>query len=172
MQFALTSVSRRVFNPPAPANVQALLMKTPLPRREFVQLTTLSAAAAALVPSLFAAEQQAAPKKADPLRKAIMWGTVGVKGSVHEKMRAVKEAGFEGVEPNSHMNQDDVVEALAQTGLKAASVCCNTHWILTLSHPSENIREKGLDGLKQPLRGAITFGEAQDVFALASSVLP
>ncbi len=136
-------------------------MKTTLPRREFVQLTAataITAAAAALAPALFAADKEPVPKMARTLKKAIMWGTVGVKGSVLEKMQAVKEAGFEGVEPNSHMDQDEVIEALAKTGLKAASVCCNTHWNLTLTHPSENIREKGLDGLKQTLRDAKRYG--------------
>lgn len=133
-------------------------MKTTLPRREFVQLTATTAAIAALAPALFAAEQDAAPKKARTMKKGIMWGHVRVKGSVLEKMQAVKEAGFDGVEPDSHMDQDEVVDALAKTGLKAASVCCNTHWNLTLSHPSENIREKGLEGLKQTLRDAKRYG--------------
>ena len=135
-----------------------LRMKTILPRREFIQLSATATAAALLAPALLAAEKEAPPIKARTLKKAIMWGTVGVKGSVMQKMQAVKEAGFEGVEPDSHMTQDEVVAALAETGLKAASVCCNTHWNLTLSHPSENIREKGLDGLKQTLRDAKRYG--------------
>ena len=46
------------------------------------------------------------------IKKAIMYATIGFKGSVLEKFRAVKAAGFEGVEPMSHMNQDEVVKAL------------------------------------------------------------
>ncbi len=129
-------------------------------RREFLKLSVTMAVATALPLRLLPAadNESAAPRAKRNLKKAIMWGTVGVKGSVLEKMRLVKEAGFEGVEPNSHMSQDEVVEALGQTGLKAASVCCNTHWNLTLSHPSENIREKGLDGLRQALRDAKRYG--------------
>ncbi len=133
-------------------------MNTNLPRRRFVQLAALASTAAAFAPVLRAADKEAAPKKPRHLKKAIMWGTVGVKGSTMEKMQLVKEAGFEGVEPNSHMNQDEVVAALEKTGLKAASVCCGTHWNLTLSHPSETIREKGLEGLKQSLRDAKRYG--------------
>src|SRR6185436_18544755 len=135
-------------------------MNHSLSRRAFVQLTTASAAAVAVLPTLSAADKDAAPKKERTLKlkKAIMWSTVGVKGSILEKMEAVKEAGFEGVEPNSHMSQDEVVEALEKTGLKTASVCCNTHWNLTLSHPSENIREQGLEGLKHALRDAKRYG--------------
>ena len=133
---------------------------SPASRRDFLKLSATVAAATAFPLRLLQAADNApaAPRTNRILKKAIMWGTVGVKGSVMEKMRLVKEAGFEGVEPNSHMSQDEVVEALDKTGLKAASVCCNTHWNLTLSHPSENIREKGLEGLRQTLRDAKRYG--------------
>ena len=103
-----------------------------------------------------------APKKRS-IKKAIMYATIGYKGTVLEKFKAVKAAGFDGVEPMSHMNQDEVVEAFEATGLKAASVCCSTHWDKTLSHPDETVRQKGLDGLLQTLKDAKRYG--------ASSVL-
>ncbi len=123
-------------------------MNTTTSRRQFLA----TAAVASLAPrALFADE-----KKRD-IKKAIMWSTVGVKGSVMEKMKMVKEAGFLGVEPMSHMNQEDVLAALKETGLKAASVCCATHWNLTLSDPSEERRVKGLEGLLQALRDAKVY---------------
>lgn len=131
-------------------------MNNALPRREFLTLTAAASAALALAPGRLAAAPAPAAKRA--YKKAIMWGTVGVKGSVLEKMQQVKDAGFEGVEPNSHMNQDEVVAAMEKTGLQAASVCCGTHWQLTLSHGSEEVREKGLEGLKQSIRDARRYG--------------
>jgi hexulose-6-phosphate isomerase len=92
------------------------------------------------------------------LRKAIMWGSLAVNGSILEKMQAAKDAGFEGVEPMSHMAQDDVADALQKTGLQAASVCCSTHWNETLSHPNPGTRERGLEGLKQAIRDAKRYG--------------
>ncbi len=92
------------------------------------------------------------------IRKAIMYSTIGVKGSVLEKFQAVKAAGFAGVEPMSHMNQTEVLEALKSTGLQAASVCCDTHWKKTLSDPDPAVREEGLEGLKQALRDAKAYG--------------
>ena len=83
-----------------------------------------------------------APAKKRTLHKAIMYGTIGYKGSVLEKFQAVKAAGFEGVEPMSHMDQDEVVKAFEETGLKAASVCCNTHWDKPLSHPDDRVRQR------------------------------
>ena len=100
----------------------------------------------------------AAPKKERTLRKAIMYGTIGYKGSVLEKLRAVKAAGFEGVEPMSHMSQEEVLKALDDTGLKAASVCCATHWNKLLSDPSDRVREEAVQGLIQALKDAKRYG--------------
>ena len=129
-------------------------------RRDFLKLYATVTAFTVLPPlALKAAENVAGasgPKRS--IKKAIMWGAQGVKGSVLEKMQAFKEAGFEGVEPMSHMAQDDVMQALEATGLKAASVCCSTHWNQTLSDPNPGTRERGLEGLKQSLRDAKRYG--------------
>src|SRR5512138_516378 len=98
-----------------------------------------------------------------PLKRGIMWGTVGVKGSVLEKMKAVKEAGFDGAEMNSHMDQDEVLRARDETGLSIPSVCGVQHWDKPLSHPDPKVRAQGLEALKQTLRDAKRYG--------ASSVL-
>jgi L-ribulose-5-phosphate 3-epimerase len=132
-------------------------MPAPMPRRHFLQLTATTLAAASL-PLAASAAEETVPKKKRSIRKAIMGGTIGLKGSVLEKYQAIQAAGFEGVEPMSHMDTKEVLSALEATGLKAASVCCNTHWNLTLSHPSETTREKGLEGLKQALRDAKIYG--------------
>src|SRR6516164_11621193 len=102
-------------------------------RRDFLKLGSGVIAAATFASDSTAAD---APPRKRPIKKAIMYATIGFKGSVMEKFQAVKAAGFEGVEPMSHLNQDDVLKALQETGLKAASVCCATHWNKTLSDPS------------------------------------
>jgi len=99
-----------------------------LSRREFLKQSSTAITIAALAPTLSAAEPAAVPGRKRSLKKGIMYATIGFKGSVLEKFKAVKEAGFEGVEPMSHMNQTEVVGAFEETGLKAASVCCSTHW--------------------------------------------
>src|SRR5438552_7571578 len=142
-------------------------MKSNLNRREFIRAGSGTLAALALGPShLGAADSVAAPTKRK-IRKAIMYGTVGLKGSVLEKFKAIKEAGFEGVEPMSHMNQDEVVKALEATGLKTASVCCNTHWNKPVSDPNPAVREEGLNGLKQALRDAKRYGASSVLFVAA-----
>ncbi len=129
-------------------------MAETLNRRDFLQVGGAAVAATAL-PALGRAD---AKEKKRPLRKAIMYATIGFPGSVMEKLRAVKAAGFEGVEPMSHMNQDEVLKALDETGLKPASVCCNTHWSKPLSHPDERARREGLEGVIVALKDAKRYG--------------
>ena len=134
-------------------------------RREFLKSGTGALALAALAPGAFAAENEkpeaAAPKRA--IKKGIMWGTVGVKGSVLEKMKAIKEAGFEGTEMMSHMDQDEVLRARDASGVAIPSVCGRDHWGKPLSSPDPKVRAEGLEALKQTLRDAKRYG--------ASSVL-
>ena len=121
-------------------------------RRSFLKVTASVATAAAVVPFSLAA----APKR--KLRKAIMSSTIGVKGTVLEKFRAMKAAGFEGVEPLGAMNRDEVIDAFKKTGLQAASVCCHTHWVKPLSAPDEATRKIGFDGLVHSLYDAQAYG--------------
>ena len=104
----------------------------------------------------FAPVASAASKR--NLRKAIMYSTIGVRGSVLEKFRVMKDAGFEGVEPMGGMNRDEVLAAFKETGLQAASVCDHIHWVKPLSAPDEATRKLGLDGLLQSLRDAHAYG--------------
>jgi len=118
-------------------------------RRSFLKIT-MGGAAAAFAPAAAASKRN--------LRKAIMYATIGVKGSVLEKFRVMKEAGFEGVEPMGAMNHDEVLAAFKETGLQAASVCDHIHWEKTLSAPDEATRKIGFEGLVLSLRDAQTYG--------------
>ena len=133
-------------------------------RREFLKAGSNALALGALVPSGLAAPENTPAPTRRKIKKAIMYATVGVKGSVLEKFTAIKAAGFEGVEPMSHMKQDEVVKALEATGLKAASTCCSTHWDKPVSHPDPKVREEGLEGLKQALRDAKRYGASSVLF--------
>src|SRR3974390_206922 len=133
-------------------------------RREFLKGSVSAVALAAGAPQVAAGEnapQANASKRS--IHKAIMWGTVGIKGSVLDKMKAVKAAGFEGVEMNSHMDQYEVVRARDEVGLVIPSVCGVYHWSKPLSDRDPKVRAEGLDALKQTLRDAKRYG--------ASSVL-
>src|SRR4030081_3644862 len=132
-------------------------MNTIHTRRDFLRTTGAAIALAAAAPQIFAGENKR------PIKKAIMWATVGLKGSVLEKMKAIKAAGFDGTEMMSHMDADEVLRARDETGLVIPSVCGAHHWGKPLSDPDPKVREEGLEALKQTLREAKRYG--------ASSVL-
>jgi L-ribulose-5-phosphate 3-epimerase len=92
------------------------------------------------------------------LGKGIMWGSIGVGKSIMEKFQAAKAAGFEGVEPMSHLDRKEVLAARDATGLKIFSVCGELHWKYPLSDPDPKIRELGLDALKVTLEDANVYG--------------
>ena len=128
-------------------------MNTSQTRRDFLKTSTVALAALS-----FGGVSISAAAKKRAIKKAIMWSTVGVKGSILDKMKMVKDAGFLGVEPMGGMNREEVIAAFAETGLKAASVCCHTHWAKPLSHPSADTRKVGYDGLILSLEDAKAYG--------------
>ncbi len=122
-------------------------------RRHFLH----AAACTALYGFATTSQAQTAAKPRQ-LKKAIMLGTLGIKGTLLERLQAAKDAGYEGVETHGGMNQQEVLDALGKTGLQVASVCCHTHWKQTLTHPDEKMREEGLQGVLQTLRDAKAYG--------------
>src|SRR6266404_4556957 len=131
-------------------------------RRDFLATGSSLLALSTLAPAVLRAQEKP-PAAKRSIKKGIMWATVGIKGSVLEKMQAIKDAGFDGVEMMSHMDQDEVLKARDQTGLLIPSVCGRDHWGKPLSDPNPKIREEGLEALKQTLRDGKRYG--------ASSVL-
>lgn len=129
-------------------------------RRDFIKSAAIAAGAISLAPSEFLAG--AAPKESvspAPLRKSIMWGTIGMKDcSVLEKCKAVKAAGFDGVEPNSHMDRNEMADAMKQTGLVASSVCNSKHWSLLMSSPDPKVRNQGIDAQIHAMEDAAAYG--------------
>lgn len=130
-------------------------------RRSFLQWSAGAGMLAGAVPSLFAAD--AATRT--PLKKGIMLGTVGLQGaSLTDKFKAIKAAGFQGVEPMSHMDQEEVLRARDAAGLELPSVCCGTHWAKPVTHPSAEVRAASIEGLKQSLRDGKRYGSSSVLF--------
>jgi hexulose-6-phosphate isomerase len=119
-------------------------------RRDFLQASALALAAGFTRRPAFARER--------PISKAIMHSTIGVKGPIMDKYRAVAAAGFAGVEPMGGLDRAEVLEALKENQLKAASVCCHTHWAKPLSAAEPPTRQTGLDGLILSLQDAQAYG--------------
>ncbi len=92
------------------------------------------------------------------LKKGIMWGGIGIGKTIMEKFQAAKEAGFDGVEPMSHLDRKEVLAAKDATGLAIPSVCGELHWKYLLSDPDPKIRELGVEALKVTLEDASIYG--------------
>jgi len=134
-------------------------------RRNFIKNTIVATGALTLPLStnnLFAGNSVAASPAITPaaagFQKSIMWGTVGVPGSVLDKCKAVKEAGFHGIEPNSHMDRKEVIDAAKATGLAITDVCCSTHWRKPLSDADITVRQEGYEGVVVALEDAHAYG--------------
>lgn len=121
--------------------------------------TAEQASSGQTAPSEATAEQASSSQAARRrLRKSIMWGTVGYSGSVLEICKAIKSAGFDGIEPNSHMDRAEVLDAMARTGLCASSVCNVKHWELLLSSPEASVRKKGIEAQIHAMQDAKAYG--------------
>jgi L-ribulose-5-phosphate 3-epimerase len=125
-------------------------------RRRFLTIAGAGAFAAA-ASTVFAQ----APVKKRSLKKAVNLGMVKIGGgSVLDKFRMIKEAGFHGVELNrpDATPMDELQKAKAETGLEIAGIICTTHWGKPLSHPDEKVREQGFKGLELALKDAGELG--------------
>lgn len=129
-------------------------------RREFIKSAVLAAGALSLAPTEVLAKAKKKEKKIDvPLRKSIMWETVRMKGcSVLDRFKAIKAAGFDGVEPSSHMDREEVKDALAQSGLLASSVCNSKHWSLLMSSADPKVRKEGIEAQIHAMEDAVAYG--------------
>jgi L-ribulose-5-phosphate 3-epimerase len=92
------------------------------------------------------------------LKKGIMWGSIDMGSTIMDKFQAAKEAGFDGVEPMSHLERKEVLAARDATGLIIPSVCGELHWKYPLSDPDPKIRELGVEALKVTLEDASIYG--------------
>ena len=128
-------------------------------RRNFIKNTILATGALSLPLSangILVGCTASAP--ASPFKKAIMWESVGIQGSILDKCKAIKAAGFQGIEPSSHMNRKEVIDAAKSTRLVISDVCCSTHWNKPLSHPDAAVRQEGIEGATVAIEDAHAYG--------------
>jgi len=125
-------------------------------RREFTRNAVLVAGALSATPYLLVAKPVAVPVRM--IKKGIMWGSIGFGSTILEKFQAAKAAGFDGVEPMSHLNREEVLKAKAQTGLLIPSVYGALHSKFSLSDPDPKIRVLGIEALSVTMEDAKAYG--------------
>jgi len=125
-------------------------------RRQFVQGTTAALLAGPLVAR--AAETESGRLKGR-LYRTLKIGMVRVPGSLTDKFRAVKAAGFDGIEMNAPgMDVAETNKAIAASGLPVDGTVCSTHWKVRHTDPSPDVRAKALADLKTALRATHAVG--------------
>ncbi len=92
-------------------------------RRDFLSHSGSVLGLGALAPGALAQDKKelgtAAPRR--PLKKGIARAAAGVKGSVLENTKAVRAAGFDGVEMTSDLDQEAVLRDLVERFEKTLS---------------------------------------------------
>lgn len=91
------------------------------------------------------------------MKKAIYYGSICAKWSHKERMQFAAEVGLDGVEipqVGSRQEAEEIAAAAQEAGIEIHSVMAGTHWQLPLSSTDEEVREKGVAGIKDALHVA------------------
>ena len=114
---------------------------------------------AAANPSFVGAETPASGRETHWLRKTLKVGMIGGKGTLEEKFRIAKAAGFEGVEVNvPGIDVDEVNQASKASGLIVDGSVGGTHWNIRHSDPDASVRAKALENLKRGIEETAAVG--------------
>ena len=90
------------------------------------------------------------------LKKGIWYASTPGRTAL-EKLKAAKAAGFDGIEPPSHLDQEAILRARDDTGLAIASVSCGQR-SRGVTNPDTAKRDEAVEGIKQALRDAKRYG--------------
>ena len=133
-------------------------MKSPLSRRHFLKSSAALASGA-----LFAGDLRATHHGSYPLKgrlfKTLKINMIKIDGSLTERFRAAKKAGFMGVEMNSPgMDVEETRQAIVESGLPVDGTVCSTHWKIRHSSPDPSTRAQASQDLKTAIRDTHAVG--------------
>ena len=91
--------------------------------------------------------------------KSLKIGMVKVEGSLTDKFRAARAAGFDGIELDSPgLRVSEARQAIAASGLPVDGTVCSTHWQIRHTSPDAEQRAKALADLKTAIRDTHAVG--------------
>jgi hexulose-6-phosphate isomerase len=135
---------------------------TPFDRRCFLRNASLFTGAAVFTGPAVAwsdASSTVPYPLAGRLLKTLKIGMIQVSGSLTDKFKAAKEAGFQGVEMNAPgMDVAETRQAIADSGLPVDGTVCGSHWQIRHTSPDVATRAKALEDLKTALRDTHAVG--------------
>lgn len=140
-------------------------------RRRFLATSAALAAAGAVgsgsIPSASAAElrRRGMPHQdtEDGLQgriwKTLKIGMVKVEGSLTDQFKAVKAAGFDGIEMDAPgMDVEATRKAIAESGLPVDGTVNSTHWQIRHTDPDPEVRKRARESLEQAIRDTQAVG--------------
>lgn len=93
------------------------------------------------------------------LWKTLKIGMVNVPGSLTDKFKAAKAAGFEAIEMDSPgMDVGATLQAIEESGLPVDGTVNSTHWSIRHTDPDPAVRQKALESLETALRDTRAVG--------------
>ena len=111
------------------------------------------------MPTLLAAEGPKHNTKPRRLLKTLKFGMVKVPGSLTDKFKAVKAAGYDGIEVDSPgVDVAEVRKASEAAGLPVDGSVCSTHWKITHTNPDAAVRAQALADLQTALKQTHAVG--------------
>ncbi len=135
-------------------------------RRGFLQSTALATATGSILAgtgSASAVPLTALALEGDGLKgrlwKTLKIGMVKIPGTLTEKFKAVKAAGFDGIEMNAPgMNVAETIQAIAESGLPVDGTVNSTHWDIRHTNADAAVRAKALESLQAAIRETHAVG--------------
>ena len=129
-------------------------------RRRFLQTTAAALAVSPLMPHAAAHAAPATPTDlTGRMYKTLKIGMVRVAGSLTDKFKAVREAGYHGIEMDAPgMNVEETKKAIAETGLPVDGTVCSSHWNIRHTSADAATRAKALEDLKSAIRDTHAVG--------------
>lgn len=138
--------------------------KPQLHRRKFVQATgatcLLGLAHSSSLYAIGSNRKTATPSPSDSvILKSLKIGMIQVPGTLTDKFKAAKNAGFQGVELDSPgFDVAEAKKAIADTGLPVDGTVCSTHWKTTHTHADGQVRAQALKDLQTAIRDTHAVG--------------
>jgi len=123
-------------------------------RREFLRSSSVLACSASLIGR---AEPATGPQAVHVLKKGACIGVLPQAQSLAERFKLAREAGFEGVEPNTLNTPEDVQqckEAAEAAGIEITSIMNSDHWKYPLSDNDPKVVRKCMDCIKTSMQNA------------------
>jgi len=129
-------------------------------RRDFIASASLVAGGLMSAPLIGKSESLSSMSKMPKLKKGLGFGMIQEEIPLLDKLKLVKDLGFDGVEFNSPVDFSlkEIVDAKEKTGILLPSTVNKDHWSKPLSDPDPSVRAAIIDSITKSLEETKELG--------------